>query len=242
MSRTLAAFDRSGRLACPSYWDLAADAWTQLTYNPPLPDPRQHPEAEPLDGRGRVVLVLPAFFTTDALTAPLRAFLISCGFRALGWELGFNWGPTPFLLAALRRRLDACCALAGAPISLVGLSLGGLLARDLAHDRPQDIAHVVTIVSPFRLPTASPLEPFFRLCAPFYSDDFQTTRLAEPLAMPSTAIFSRKDGVVSWESCHAEEPLGSCYEMGGAHTTIWRNPDVLRLIARRLRQRPSPPR
>src|SRR5262249_21788909 len=239
ITRTFQAFDRSGRLARPTYRHLVADAWTQVTYNPPLPDPCRLPPAERPDGRAHVVLVIPAFLTTDAITAPLRVFLAACGYRAFGWDLGVNWGPTPRLLAALRRRFDACCALQNGPVSVVGLSLGGLLARDLAHDFPQDVAHVVTIASPFLLPTATPLEPFFHCFAPFYSDHFQTGRLAEPLGMPSTAIFTRDDGVVAWESCRSEEPLGASFEVRGAHMTIWRDPEVMRLVARRLQPRDS---
>ena len=226
---TFNAFDRSGRLTRPPYRRLAAEAWAQFSYRP------SPPEAGPLpDGKGHVVLVIPAFATTDTITQSLRDFLTRCRYRALGWELGVNWGPTPGTLASLRRRLDACLDLEGGPVSVIGLSLGGLLARDLAHDRPDGIGHVVTIVSPFRLPTACHLEPFFYLCAPFYSDDFQAERLAHPLAMPSTAIYSRDDGVVAWESCRSEEPLGACFETTGAHSTICRNPEVMALIARRL--------
>ncbi len=180
------------------------------------------------------MLVIPAFLTSDAITGPLRRFLQRCGYRAFGWQLGVNWGPTPRILELLRRRLDECCDLEGGPVSVIGLSLGGLLARDLAHDRPQDIDHLVTIVSPYRLPTASHLEPFFHVLAPFYSNDFQSERLAEPLAMPSTAVFTRDDGLVSWESCRAEEALGACFELRGAHSTICKNPDLLTLIAERL--------
>jgi hypothetical protein len=226
---TFEAFDRSGRLARPPYRRLAAEFWAQFAYRPPPPDGAALPE-----GKGHVVLVIPAFATTDALTRPLRDFLARCGYRPAACAFGMNWGPTPGILEALRRRLDAGRALGGGPVSLVGFSLGGLLARDLAHDRPRDIAHVVTIVSPFRLPTACHLEPVFRLCAPFYSDDFQVERLAQPLPMPSTAIYSRDDGIVAWESCRSDEPLGACFEMGGAHSTIWRNPEVMTLIARRL--------
>ncbi len=125
--------------------------------------------------------MIPAFLTADAISGPLRDFLARCGYRVFGWELGTNWGPTPYILEALRRRLDACCDLAGGQVSVIGFSLGGLLARDLAHDRPRDIDHVVTVVSPFRLPTATPMEPVLRVCAPFYSDDFETERLADPL-------------------------------------------------------------
>jgi len=230
MRRTLQAFDRSGRLARPSYRRLAAEAWAQVVYRP------QPPEPEPLDeGDGHGVLVIPAFLTADSISAPLRDFLARCGYRVFGWELGTNWGPTPHILAALRRRLDACREQAGGQISVIGFSLGGLLARDLAHDRPQDIDHVVTIVSPFRLPTATPMAPVLLTCAPFYSDHFETERLGAPLPMASTAIYTRDDGVVPWQSCCAEEPLGACFETQGAHTTTWRNPEVMRLIARRLR-------
>jgi len=230
MRRTLQAFDRSGRLARPSYRRLAAEAWAQVTYRPQPPEPEPLPE-----GTGHGVLVIPAFLTGDPISEPLRDFLARCGYRAFGWELGTNWGPTPYILEALRRRLDACCDLAGGQVSVIGFSLGGLLARDLAHDRPQDIDHVVTIVSPFRLPTVTPMEPVLRVCAPFYSDHFETERLAQPLPMSSTAIYTRDDGVVPWESCCSEEPLGASFEMQGTHTTLWRNPEVLRLVARRLR-------
>src|SRR5579885_2161851 len=162
MARTSHAFDRSGRLVRPTYRRLAAEAWSQVSYNPSPPDHRRLPR-----GNGHVVLVIPAFLTSDAITGPLRRFLQRCGYRAFGWQLGVNWGPTPRILELLRRRLDECCDLEGGPVSVIGLSLGGLLARDLAHDRPQDIDHLVTIVSPYRLPTASHLEPFFHVLAPF---------------------------------------------------------------------------
>jgi len=235
LARTFEAFDRSGRVARPPYRRLAAEAWAQFTYRPAPPDSETPPEETALpDGKGHVVLVIPAFATTDSFTQPLRAFLARRGYRPMACELGMNWGPTPGILASLRRRLNACRDLEGGPVSVIGFSLGGLLARDLAHDRPRDVAHVVTVVSPFRLPTATHLEPLFHLCAPFYSDDFQAQRLALPLAMPSTAIYSRDDGVVAWESCCSDEPLGACFEVSGAHSTICRNPEVMALVARRL--------
>ena len=229
MSRTDGYFDRSGRVTRPPYRRLWREVASFCFEYPKAPD-----ASEFRSGDGHVVLVIPGFLTPDATTAPLRRFLKRCGYRAFGWELGTNWGPTPYILEALRRRLDACCDLAGGQVSVIGFSLGGLLARDLAHDRPQDIDHVVTIVSPFRLPTATPMEPVLRVCAPFYSDHFETERLAQPLAMSSTAIYTRDDGVVPWESCCSEEPLGASFEMQGTHTTLWRNPEVMRLIARRL--------
>jgi len=104
------------------------------------------------------VLVVPAFLTGDRRMLDLRQFLDRCGFRTFGWELGVNWGPTPRLLDGLARRFDRLQREEG-PLALIGVSLGGLLARNLAYERPDCVRHVVTIVSPFRLPTATTLGP-----------------------------------------------------------------------------------
>jgi hypothetical protein len=92
----------------------------------------------------------------------------------------------------------------------------------------------VTLASPFRLPTASGFEPLIRLCSLFYSRDLQLARLAAPLPMPSTAFYTRDDGVVAWQSCLSEEP--GCANIGvtGAHMTICRNPAVLSRLVRIL--------
>ena len=82
---TFNAFDRTGRLARPPYRRLAAEAWAQLAYRPSLPDAGSLP-----DGKEHVVLVIPAFATTDTITQSLRDFLTRCRYRALGWELGVN--------------------------------------------------------------------------------------------------------------------------------------------------------
>ncbi|HXA69788.1 MAG TPA: hypothetical protein VNW24_05015, partial [Stellaceae bacterium] len=71
------------------------------------------------------------------------------------------------ILGELRRRLKELRRLEGGPISVIGVSLGGLLARDLACDHAKDIRKVITLVSPFRLPTASTIEPLVHLCARF---------------------------------------------------------------------------
>jgi pimeloyl-ACP methyl ester carboxylesterase len=96
----------------------------------------------------------------------------------------------------------------GGPVTVIGVSLGGVMARDLALDRPADVRQVITIASPFRLPTAATIEPLFHLVAHRYVDGFDFRRLQGPLPMPSLAIYTREDGIVSWESCVSDEPLG----------------------------------
>jgi len=165
-----------------------------------------------------VVLVLPAMLTGDGATRPLRSFLQRCGYRVFGWDLGINWGPTPRLLDGSRQRLEVLAAMEARPISLIGVSLGGLMARDLAHRFPHCVRQVATLGSPFRLPTASPLEPLVRVLARHYSADIDFRRLAAPLPMRSIALYSREDGLVAPQTCFTEEPGMTVGEVGGALT------------------------
>jgi len=229
MSQIDAYFDRSGRIIRPPYRRLWREAASFVFEYPKAPDP-----SEFAAGDGHVVLVIPGFLTPDANTSPLRKFLKSCGYRAFGWGMNVNFGPTPRLLEGLERRFQECRAIAGAPISVIGVSLGGLFARNLAFDHPGDVRHVITLVSPFRLPTASTIEPLVRMCAPFFSAEIDIERLAGPLPVPSTSVFTREDGLVAWETCHREEPNGLTVEVQGKHVTICRNPATLRTVGRRL--------
>jgi pimeloyl-ACP methyl ester carboxylesterase len=228
MSRLSGLFDKTGAVQRPPYRRLLSESWSLISYRPEPPDPRTLPA-----GNGRVVLVIPAFLTGDAVTKSLREFLARCGYRAFGWNLGINWGPTPRLLSELHHRLKELREAEGGPIALVGISLGGLLARDLACDSPQDVREVITLVSPFRLPTASTLEPLFHLLARFYSAEINPDRVANPLPVPSAAIYTRDDGLVAWQSCTSAEEHPQL-EVTGAHVTICRNPAALRLLAMRL--------
>lgn len=225
-------FDRSGRVQRPPKAALVAELNALLFDRPASPDPAHLPH-----GDGQVVMVVPAFLTGDWATAPFRRFLQACGFRAPGWELGINWGPTPRILSGLRGRLDALRDLQGGPISLIGISLGGLLARDLAHSHPGDVRQLVTLASPYRLPTAATIEPLFHLLGRFYSRDLDLARLAQPLTMPELNIFTRDDGVVAWQTCRPDPAQGEAsggHEVHGAHLTICRNPQAMTAVVRQL--------
>jgi hypothetical protein len=207
---------------------LIDEAWSLVTYHPAPPNPAELP-----NGAGRAVLVIPAFLNGDSLTHDLRRFLERCGFKAFGWGLGVNWGPTTRLLTGLEQRVDELCDVHG-PIAVIGISLGGLLARNLAYERPHDIRHVVTIASPFRLPTATIMEPLVRICAQHYSPAVQPERLLTPLPVPSTMIWSRDDGIVPWDSCWVDDADGETIELSGAHLSLCSNPATLRAVVRRL--------
>ncbi len=119
-------------------------------------------------------------------------------------------------------------------MAVVGVSLGGVLARNLAYDRPGSISHVVTLASPFRLPVATTIGPLVRLCAWRYSPAIDPARLRLPLPVPSTMICTRDDGVVDWQACRTGGDSNAIVMLDGAHLTIARRPAALRAIVERL--------
>jgi pimeloyl-ACP methyl ester carboxylesterase len=220
-------FDRSGKVRRPALLLTLREGYALLPFGGATPDP-----AGLTNGQGHVVLLVPGLFTTDALNRPLERFLKACGYRAFGWNLGVNWGPTPHLVYGLERRLQELCELEGGPVSVVGISLGGVLARDLACRRPRDVRQVVTIASPYHLPTATILEPLFHLFALLYVPGVDVARLSTPLPVPAAAIYSRQDGIVAWESCLSDD--APAVEVAGSHFRVYRDADTLRAVARQL--------
>lgn len=221
-------FDRTGAVQRPSFAKLPREFWALIGDRSAPPSPAELPR-----GDGHVVLVIPAFLTAEFLTKPMRRFLSACGYHAVGWGLGINWGPTDRIARGLRARLDELYAQSG-PVSVVGVSLGGVMARDLAYDRPRAIRQVITLASPFHLPTASTIEWLFRACASFHSQQIDPQRLSQPLPVPSTAIYTKDDGVVAWQSCFSADSDCFVAQVGGPHMSIGQNPAALRVLATRL--------
>ena len=157
-------------------------------------------------GDGHVVLVLPALFSADCLTRGFRRLLGDLGYSKEGWGAGINLGPTE---AAWRVPDERLVVLAergsGRKVrTLVGHSLGGVLARALACRNPELVRWVVTICSPFRLPTASRLEPGLSRAVALAHQRRAATRLGSPSRRRCRPPRSNApcDGVVSWDKLH----------------------------------------
>jgi hypothetical protein len=200
---------------------------------PAYPRLRQAPR-----GDGHPVLVLPAFMTTDVSTRLLRGFLRDRGYAAHGWKLGRNTGPSPDTVTGLARRLDELRSRYGRRVSVIGWSLGGVYARELARAFPADVRQVIALASPFRNLEAVNVPAFLLKLRPRHPDEAALqARLREPVPVPMTAIYSRTDGVASWQSCLAESgPLSESIEVDSSHLGISWHPAVLLTIADRLAQ------
>jgi hypothetical protein len=231
-----ALFDRSGTLDGPSWRDLVGEGLAALC-GLGRRELRVRIGPVPL-GDGHPVIVLPAFFCSDLKHRGTRAWLAALGYAVEGWGGGHNLGPTARAVAAAELVLQRCTDKSGRKASLVGVSLGGVLARALANAHPHLVRRVITVCSPFRLPTATPLEPLYRALAPLHSsahEQMMLEHLTAPPPVPTTAIYSPRDGVVAWRSCiDAPGPNRENVAVENAHTTMLANPQTLRIIAERL--------
>src|SRR5215471_2535774 len=198
------------------------------------------PPAFPEDavrGRGQKVIVLPGFCAPDAATHRLRHFLKRQNFDPQPWDCGPNLGPTRTILSSLDRLIQDSAEKQGAPVALVGISLGGTIAREVAKRQPDCVSRIVTMVSPVKLPVATPLAPLAKFTALVWDGDARDAiaRVSEPPPVPLTAIVNPKDGVVDWRACMPDpSPNVEVISIEGTHMTMGSNPNVQRIVAARL--------
>ena len=193
-------------------------------------------------GDGHRVLVLPGLAANDLTTLPMRTFLRDRGYDALPWEQGLNLGPRPGVLEALRERVAALHAIDQVPVSLVGWSLGGVYARELAKEMPESVRCVITLGSPFAGPpqATNAWWLFERVSGHPEPDAAMQAALREAPPVPTTSIYSRTDGIVAWQcSLNPPGPLAENIEVHASHIGLGLNPLAMVAIADRLAQEPA---
>jgi hypothetical protein len=194
-------------------------------------------------GDGHPVVVFPGLGGAPFTTSHLRRFLADCGFDAHCWGRGVNTGPDGEFdgwLGALEEDLCRRHEQSGRKVSLVGWSLGGIYARELAKRRPQCVRQVITLGTPFAsMRGATHAETLYRW---LNGDGDQLTlqleaRLRECPPVPTTSVFSKTDGVVCWRGCIERRTARSeSIEVPASHLGMVTHPDVLRVVMDRLAQ------
>ncbi len=191
-------------------------------------------------GDGRPVLVMPGLAGGDGSTLALRRLLRGLGYHVHAWRLGRNWGPTDRIIDGLGERTRGLLEQHGQKLTLIGHSLGGIYAREIARNAPDAVRHVITLGSPFHRPRSgsSAADPLFRALSPLHSDrakDVDPQEIARPIEVPPTEIFTRSDGVVPWEVCTVNPgPFTECIRVRGSHSGLIHNPAVIEIICDRL--------
>jgi pimeloyl-ACP methyl ester carboxylesterase len=186
-------------------------------------------------GDGHPVVVLPGFLLDDQSTWPLRTFLTILGYRAYGFSLGQNLGARTVGRggAALTQMVERLVG--REPVSLIGHSLGGVLARDFVRKHPDRVRRVITLGSPYVGDERSMPRSVVQLRRHLTREQAHELADHSPLPAPHTIVYSRSDGVVSAFDCRHPDPGADNVEVPGSHIGLIVNSSVFRIIANRLR-------
>jgi len=192
-------------------------------------------------GDGGPVIDIPGWLAPEASGAPLRAYLRALGHDARGWGHGTNRGDPQRDAERLGRRVVELAARARRPVALVGWSLGGVIAREVARTHPDAVSRVITYGTPvvggpsFTIGAASAGPEECRRI----TELIERTDAESPIRVPITAIFTRRDGIVAWPACiDRTSPDVEHVEVGSTHLGLGVDPDVWHVIARRLAATP----
>jgi pimeloyl-ACP methyl ester carboxylesterase len=204
-------------------------------------------------GDDSAVIIIPGFLGTDLYLMELHAWLGRIGYRPYFSGIGIN-ADCPNLLVQrhLNATIEKALAETGRRIHLIGHSLGGVIARSIAGQRPKDIASVITLASPIRGTVANRnvvhAADAIRLrilqehgegvlphcytgrCTCNFVDSL---RRNVPDSMLQTAIYTRDDGIVDWRYCRTRNPQID-FEVPGTHIGMAFNPSAYAVVAQRL--------
>lgn len=198
-------------------------------------------------GDGRIVLDLPGWGASDRAGTLLRAYLRQLGYDARGWGLGANQGRPQQDARRVGKVVVALAHTQDRPVSLIGWSLGGVIAREVARAHPDHVDRVITFGTPVidgsvHTSLAGSVGPGDGARVRARQRRSDATR---PIATPITAIYSHADGVVDWRACIDQVNRSVDHvEVRSPHLGLGLDPDVWQLVAERLAasslQRPPP--
>ena len=198
---------------------------------------RVEPFRLPQAGKPRTVIVLPGFGAHPLRMRYFARTLEDAGHTVKRWGQGFNWGVSEERFATAEKRLLQVHRRYGEPVVLVGWSLGGLFARELAMRHPHAVAKVVTMGSPFSgSPRANNAWRIYQLVAGHRVDAPPIeARTSEKPPVPTIALWSARDGIV-----HPRSAAGRCGERDRAvalrctHMGFSFAPEAIAAVAREL--------
>ncbi|PKH42098.1 Alpha/beta hydrolase family protein [Nocardioides alpinus] len=190
-------------------------------------------------GDGHLVVDIPGWKAPEISGAPLRYYLRRLGYDARGWGFGTNTGSVRRDIERLAAQVVELVEEKGAPASLVGWSLGGVIAREVARRHPDAVDRVITYGTPVGGPMHTTVARAYNR-GPDNDGHRESRRLDEsnPIRVPLTIMFSRQDGIVSWQAClDHSSPMAEHVEISSTHLGMGFDPDVWAIVADRLARR-----
>lgn len=189
-------------------------------------------------GNGEMVMLLPGYGADEKMMSALHQRLSALGYEVRHWGQGKNTGAVHKLLPRLTQKIEALALETGKPVTLIGWSLGGYIARELARDLPAQVAGVVTLGSP------AVGGPKYTITANAYRKkgfDLEAIEVemakrdAVPIQCPLTVLFSKVDGIVSWPATLDRlTPQARHVEVHSSHIGLVHDAEVFRIIAKVL--------
>lgn len=191
-------------------------------------------------GDGHPVLVIPGFMGSDASTSRLRQFIAKIGYQPYAWGLGRNYAHLTDL-EILSKKIEELYEKHGEAVSLIGWSLGGVYARELAKVKKDKVRQVITLGSPFGgINEPNNASWMYRIIHKGETvndlDQNWIADLPNPAPVPTTALYSKEDGIVPWEVCleKVEDATHQNVEVRASHLGMAFDPAVWHIIADRL--------
>lgn len=247
---------KSGKLTSHRYLEANTSLWTEALFGAEILVLHATPVYYGLGvprGDGSAVILIPGFLGTDVYLTELHAWLRRIGYRPYFSGIGINAEcPNLLIQRRLNQTLDKARAETGSKVHLIGHSLGGVIARSLAGQRPRDVASVITLAAPIRGTVANRavlsaaeavrlriLDEHGRGVLPdCYTgrctcNFLNSLRRSVPASMLETAIYTRHDGIVDWRYCMTMDPDVDV-EVPGTHIGMAFNPAAYSVVAERL--------
>jgi pimeloyl-ACP methyl ester carboxylesterase len=195
-------------------------------------------------GDGHPVVIFPGLAAERQSLAPLEKFCNALGYAAYDWGRGVNTGPHSDVdgwIDELAQHVRELTSMHRRRISLIGWSLGGIYAREVAKKLHRQVRQVITLGTPsgdaLELNHASWLYRLVNGGGPLLNEALML-RLRTAPPVPTTSIFSRSDGIVGWQACLQDGTRNDLenIEVRGSHCGLGWNSEVLEIIAGRLSQ------
>ena len=229
------------KASAPSFLLYASEfgrALTELGINYPIQSLSKPSKTE---SDGHPVMVLPGFMSTKTATTLLREHISKSGYPVYDWGLGRNLGKMEYL-APLVQRLEAIYKKHNQKVSLIGWSLGGVFAREIAKARPDLVRQVITLGSPFK-DIMHPNNAAWVYSLITGGKEVRDTdwalleNMPEPPPVPTTAIYSKEDGIVPWHVCmeKVETDIHQNVQVHGSHLGLGVNTSVFWIVSDRLK-------